>query len=202
MSSAGVGLPAAAVAQVVADSACPKHAVDIAAFATCDGERVARDESQVPQISPAGALAIKAAFGNRSLLIDIRSRAEIAFVGTPAGVDAIVPFAELAQPLQWDSARREFRLVDETGFLAKMEKQVARLGGDRGTTLLLVCRSGERAAAAARLLRDAGFERVTVVGGGFEGSVGADGRRHGGWKDAGLPWTAKSDDALMLNSWD
>lgn len=41
-SAAGSG---AVFAQVVADSACPKHAVDIAAFATCDGDRVARTDS-------------------------------------------------------------------------------------------------------------------------------------------------------------
>lgn len=33
-----------AAAQVVADSACPLHAVDIAAFATCESDRVTTEE--------------------------------------------------------------------------------------------------------------------------------------------------------------
>ena len=33
-----------ASAAVVADDACPKYAVDIAGFATCDGDRVAKPE--------------------------------------------------------------------------------------------------------------------------------------------------------------
>jgi hypothetical protein len=39
---------AAAVASpmVVADSACPLHAVDIEAFATCDGDRVAKPDEE------------------------------------------------------------------------------------------------------------------------------------------------------------
>ena len=37
--------PCAAQPQVVADSACDKYAVDIAAFATCENGRVVRAES-------------------------------------------------------------------------------------------------------------------------------------------------------------
>ncbi len=44
---------AAAHAQVVADSACEKYAVDIAAFATCDSPtRVARAETENEAIAP------------------------------------------------------------------------------------------------------------------------------------------------------
>ncbi len=35
---------------VVADTACPYYAVDIASFATCDGDRVARAASDTPDI--------------------------------------------------------------------------------------------------------------------------------------------------------
>ncbi len=37
---------AAAGPVVVADSACPRHAVDIEAFATCEGDRVAKPEEE------------------------------------------------------------------------------------------------------------------------------------------------------------
>jgi rhodanese-related sulfurtransferase len=72
------------------------------------------------------------------------------------------------------------------------------LGGDRHTPLLLICRSGERSMRAAQMLRAAGHEHVAVVTGGFEGEIGTDGKRHGGWKDAGLPWVARADEALIF----
>lgn len=36
----------AASPAVVADSACPRHAIDIEAFATCEGDRVAAPEPE------------------------------------------------------------------------------------------------------------------------------------------------------------
>jgi rhodanese-related sulfurtransferase len=194
--------PDSALAQVVDDSACPKYAVDIASFATSDGDRVARDESEIQRVSSQGAFSWTLVAGKDALLIDIRSRAEIAFVGMPAGVDVIVPFAEIAQPLHWDPSRRDLQLVSDPRVVATVEAHIARKGGDRKTPLLLICRSGERAATAAQLLQNAGLERVVVVKGGFEGNIGADGRRRGGWKDAGLPWFAKTDAALMFSGHD
>jgi hypothetical protein len=49
--AAGLGLAgwcavAAASPVVVADSACPHHAIDIEAFATCEGDRVAAPEPE------------------------------------------------------------------------------------------------------------------------------------------------------------
>lgn len=194
--------PDCVLAQVVDDSACPKYAVDIASFATSGGVRVARDESEIQRVSPQGALAWTLVAGKEASLIDIRSRAEIAFVGMPAGVDVIVPFAEIAQPLHWDPSRRDLQLVSDPRFVATLEAQIARKGGERKTPLSLICRSGERAATAAQQLQNAGFGRVVVVKGGCEGNIGADGRRRGGRKDAGLPWFAKTDAALMFSGHD
>lgn len=42
---AGVTSTSEASAQVVADTACPTYAIDIAAFATCEFDRVANDET-------------------------------------------------------------------------------------------------------------------------------------------------------------
>jgi len=53
---AGAVLAPTVLAQVVADSACPKFAVDIADFATCDGDEVARPERAAA--APAAAAAV------------------------------------------------------------------------------------------------------------------------------------------------
>ncbi|WP_368854608.1 rhodanese-like domain-containing protein [Enterobacter hormaechei] len=55
---------------------------------------------------------------------------------------------------------------------------------------MLICRSGNRSAAAAHALEEAGFRDVYVVRHGFEGDL--DSTRHrntlNGWRHAGLPW--------------
>lgn len=60
----------------------------------------------------------------------------------------------------------------------------------RDQTVLLLCRSGKRSAAAAEALRKAGFARVLNIEEGFEGNLDASGHRGGadGWRFHGLPW--------------
>ena len=67
-------------------------------------------------------------------------------------------------------------------------------------TLLVMCRSGVRSAAAVNILAEAGFERVYTVTGGFEGDLikDPDSYNHGkrlknGWKNSRLPWTYELD---------
>jgi rhodanese-related sulfurtransferase len=57
-------------------------------------------------------------------------------------------------------------------------------------TVLLLCRSGVRSAAAAQALSARGFQRCYNVAEGFEGNRDADGRRgtETGWKLRDLPW--------------
>jgi rhodanese-related sulfurtransferase len=149
-------------------------------------------------VTPWRAYELKEVHGQRVLLLDVRSVAEVAFVGAPDLVDAVVPLAELAQPLQADPNRGDLRLLPATHFEAIVQAWVAALGGDAQTPLLLLCRSGDRAQRAALRLRAAGFADVSVIEGGFEGTLGRDGRRHGGWKDAGLPWTARVEPRLLF----
>jgi rhodanese-related sulfurtransferase len=56
--------------------------------------------------------------------------------------------------------------------------------------IVLICRSGNRSAAAARALEEAGFSEVYVVRHGFEGDLDATRHRNtlNGWRHAGLPW--------------
>lgn len=49
--------PPVTLAEVVADSACPKYAVDIAYFATCEGDRVAKPSASVPTAATAATPA-------------------------------------------------------------------------------------------------------------------------------------------------
>jgi hypothetical protein len=69
----------------------------------------------------------------------------------------------------------------------------------------LICRSGDRSAAASHLLAEAGFKNVYSVVDGFEGDLATDGPKAGqravnGWKNAGLPWSYKSTRPRCITS--
>jgi rhodanese-related sulfurtransferase len=183
-------------AQVGADAPCTVHAAGRAAPAAC-----ARAGSSA-SISPALAAVAKAEHGRAVLLLDVRSHTEAAFGGHLAQADALVPFAEVAQPLRWDPATGSVALEPAPDFALLAQAWIAALGGDRDTPLLLVCRTGAIAEQAAAVLRAQGFKYVMVVQGGLDGSQSEDGPQYAGWKASGLPWLAQVDPAFLFGDGD
>ncbi|MCS6879600.1 MAG: rhodanese-like domain-containing protein [Geminicoccaceae bacterium] len=110
-------------------------------------------------------LAFAAASRGRLVLVDIRTPAEWAQTGVPAGA-ALVCLT---------SGPGRIR----TEFVAEIE---ALLGGDRGRPVALVCRTGGRTAFARQLLIARGFARVFDVAEGMIGSSFGP-----GWLARGLP---------------
>ncbi len=204
--------PALACSQVhvSSDEPCPRFAIDIESFATCNGDKVQKPltasaydlaltpEDQVPpQKRTAGALYVSAAQAyqlqrahpEEVILLDIRSRAEVVFAGQPDTVDAHVPLLEPAYPLTWNPRANNWLMQRNPAFVAEVEATLTRFGADKDSPVLLLCRSGERSAIAADALTAAGFSRVYTVFDGFEGDVGKGGKRNiNGWKIAGAPW--------------
>ena len=120
-----------------------------------------------------------------SALVDVRTEAELAFVGIPD------PGA-IGRPLA---------TVEWVDFPAKhpnedfAEDLKAAFGGRLPGHLYFICRSGARSLAAAQFVAElAQREGATVncvnVAEGFEGDLDAEGHRgtRNGWKVAGLPW--------------
>lgn len=120
----------------------------------------------------------------KSLLIDVRTKAEWAFVGMP---DVSTADKELVR-VEWQS----FPTMELNADFVESVKQIVK---DRGasveTNLFVICRSGARSTAAAIALSEAGFNVVHNVAGGFEGDLDSDRRRgrSNGWKASGLPWS-------------
>lgn len=207
--------------RVVSDEACPRYAVDIAAFATCDGDRVAGfersvlaeallPESAVPvtkrsfhglYVDATQAYRLRHGYPQSIVLVDVRSRLEAGLTGQPAATDLHVPFLETALPLQWDHDLGSWAMTKNAGFAVEVAQRLGALGIALDTPLLLLCRSGERSARAADALAALGFTRTISVVDGFEGDVGPDGRRAvNGWKNAGLPWAARPLPALVYGA--
>jgi rhodanese-related sulfurtransferase len=139
---------------------------------------------------------------SKTLFLDVRTPAELAFVGMPTLADANIPYMiEPAFPT-WDSTRSTFKLETNPDFLADVRKRLSAKGLTADDTIVLICRSGDRSAAASNLLAEAGFKNVYTVIDGFEGDLATDGPNAGqravnGWKNAGSPWTYKLDKAKM-----
>ena len=105
-------------------------------------------------------------------LIDVRTPEEFRMIGVPE-MAARIPL----------SASHQF------------VGQVRRVASPNDT-VLVICRSGNRSAAAVEMLARAGYRNAYTVVDGFEGDRESDpsspdyGKRTvNGWKNAGLPWT-------------
>ena len=151
-----------------------------------EGTEVPEDDftlAGVPQVGP--ARAYEALSGGDAALVDVRTRAEWAFVGLPD----LAPVG--AQPVlgEW---RRYPDMTPNPGFVDQL---LDAFGGRPPKRLLFLCRSGgrsqEAALATSAALRERGLEAECCnVAEGFEGDLGPDGHRGGvnGWKVRGLPW--------------
>ncbi len=122
------------------------------------------------------------------VVLDVRTPEEFLFIGHGA-MAWNIPFA--LQTFQWDAAKKHFPMKPTTDFVAR----VMEVAGT-SDTLLVMCRSGGRSAAAVNLLAKAGFKYVYNITDGVEGdevtdpgSVFFGQRMVNGWKNSGLPWT-------------
>lgn len=110
---------------------------------------------------------------SKAKLIDTRTLIEYSFVGHP--INAIhVPFK---RPPNWD-------VIPD--FIEQLETHNI----SKSTPLVLMCRSGARSMAAAKLLEKAGYQSLYNMDEGFEGDKDQNNHRGtlGGWRFHKLPW--------------
>jgi len=139
---------------------------------------------------------------SKILFLDVRTPSEVNFLGMPTQVDANVPYMREPDFPVWDSAKATFKLEPNPDFITEVRRRLAAKHLAPTDAVVLICRSGDRSAAAANLLTEAGFKNVYSVVDGYEGDLAADGPNAGrravnGWKNAGLPWSYKLDKAKM-----
>lgn len=133
---------------------------------------------------------------SKVLFVDVRTSAELMFVGMTQQVDAHVPFMEMLP--EWDAKAERYRMTPNASFVQQIEAQLAKKGLTKTDTVVLMCRSGERSARAVNALAAAGFTNAYSLVDGFEGDLSKDGQRTvNGWKNAGLPWDYKLDKAKL-----
>jgi rhodanese-related sulfurtransferase len=132
----------------------------------------------------------------------VRTRAEVKYIGMANMVDANIPLRLLRDDYAWSEKSATYRTRVNPGFVAAVERLLEHRGLDRNSPIILMCQSGSRVPAAARLLHQAGFGEVYTQYQGFEGFKAKQGPNKGqrvvnGWKNANLPWSYELDAGKM-----
>ena len=104
-------------------------------------------------------------------LVDVRTDAELHYVGSVPGSEAI----------EWNTLEGQ----RNPAFLQQLQQVTSK-----DEPVMFLCRSGARSHAAAIAATQAGWKEAYNVLEGFEGDKNAEGQRNtvGGWKFARLPW--------------
>lgn len=127
-----------------------------------------------------------------ALLIDIRTRAEVAFVGIAEKADKNIPYMTIDDFWEFDDEKGTYKMVVNSGFESEVADLIDERGLSKDSPIILMCRSGSRSARAADLLARQGYSNVYSIVDGFEGDKAPDGTRSvNGWKNARLGWSYK-----------
>jgi len=172
---------------------------------------LAMDGSKLPKkkqttqglyLSPTEAYDMLQAEHDQLLFVDVRTRAEVNFLGMPSDTDANIPYMKLSEWYGWDKKKNNFKMELNDDFLPALKQRLAQKGLSKDDKIILMCRSGSRSAAAANLLAKDGFRNVYTIVEGFEGDKAKHGETKGqrlvnGWKNDKLPWTYKLAESKM-----
>ena len=116
-------------------------------------------------------------------LVDVRTRAEWAFVG----ITDLSSIGQAPLLIEWQSFPD--MMVSES-FQGTLDAALKEQGAEKDAQIFMMCRSGARSRSAAQAMTAMGYSNCFNIATGFEGDLNEDGKRGvlGGWKAEGLPW--------------
>ena len=117
-----------------------------------------------------------------SFLVDVRTSAELSYVG--------IPVLEDSSRLLFEEWQTFPGMTQNPEFVDNLSDSLGSCGGNKNSHLYFLCRSGVRSASAAEAMTGAGYPHCYNITGGFEGDPDNEGHRgtQSGWKVSGLPW--------------
>ena len=147
-------------------------------------------------LSAREAYELKTSRPDQVTFIDVRTPAEVHYVGIADQIDANVPyqFDTNVWRTKSDGIHGYFRKKRNPDFETAVENLLKSRGLDKTSPVIIMCTSGSRAPLAAHALHKAGFKEVYTQVEGFEGIKAKSGEHKGkrlvaGWKHEGLPWS-------------
>lgn len=147
-------------------------------------------------VTPTEAYNMWASDADGVKVLDVRTPEEYAFVGHPE-MAMNIPF--VMHTYRWEPELGRVAIEPNDRFMDEVSSWAGA-----SDTILVMCRSGGRAALAINALAQAGYTRVFNILEGMEGervnnpqSVYHRKRMVNGWKNSGLPWTHDLDPDQM-----
>ena len=118
------------------------------------------------------------------LFVDVRTREEV-ISGRPQLADDA--YNNIPYFLKQETPDKKPKLIVNHNFIPDLEALLAEKGLDKQSTVILICRQGNRSAKATNALAKEGYKKVYHV---------TDGAN--GWKNSDLPWTEPSEEQIQL----
>jgi rhodanese-related sulfurtransferase len=112
-------------------------------------------------LTPREAYQKKLADGDATLLIDVRTRAEVKFIGIADAVDANIPVRMLRDDYAWSEKSATYRTRENPDFVAAVERLLESRGLNRQSPVILMCQSGSRAPTGRASRRSIPSTRVS-----------------------------------------
>ena len=119
----------------------------------------------------------------KAVLVDVRTRAEWAFVGVPdlssLGRETVL--------MEWQTFPDNRTVPD---FKDRLDETLKARGVEKDDQIFFICRSGVRSLKAAEAMAASGYRRCYNVAEGFEGPIDTNRHRNqiAGWRQAELAW--------------
>ncbi len=122
------------------------------------------------------------------LFLDVRTQAEVNFLGMPDIADANIPVKPITNVLTKDG--KAYQRVNNDDFVPAIADLIARKGLDHDPVIFVMCRNGKGSAIATNRLAEMGYTKVYSIIDGYEGDFDKNGKHTvNGWRNAGLPWS-------------
>ena len=158
-------------------------------------------------LTPHEAYNMKIEMGDKVLLVDVRARTELKYVGASDLIDANIPSRFVREDYAFSNKSSTYRTSRNDHFVEDLEKLLKLKNLDKSSPIILMCTSGSRVPTVAKLLKQSGFEKVYSQYQGFEGIKAKSGPYKGqrvvyGWRNSGLPWGYKLKKSAMYFNFD
>lgn len=158
-------------------------------------------------LTPHEAYNMKMEMGDGVLLVDVRARTELKYVGASDLIDANIPSRFVREDYAFSDKSSTYRTRRNDHFVEDMKKLLKLKNLDKTAPIILMCTSGSRVPKVAKLLKESGFENVYSQYQGFEGIKTKSGPYKGkrlvyGWRNSGLPWGYKLKKSAMYFNFD
>lgn len=197
-------LPALAIGLALAAPA-PLRAAE-PAYATSVSAETLSEKKQIASglyLTAAEAAAVLSENPNVAL-IDVRTPSETMLIGYAPQAAVNIPSKFIDPAYVFDAEKGVYKMIDNPEFVDEIRAWLDSDAAAGVDTLLVMCRSGSRSAAAIKRLTEAEAKAEAAVDvtlynvvDGFEGDKTEAGERTvNGWRNAGLPWTYKIREGL------